>query len=369
MGRLPFPTLQIMETARFSPRTGHTPAVMKRGSIVLVLFLVAIAGVVVWRGSTRPVPVYQGRTVDAWLDAMAAAHYATTSSRSSDYEAALEHMGPQAVPFIFRKMEQDDSPWRNKYRDFWPKFPGFFQKHLPQPKPIAFGVWPASRALVCCGTNAIRVMLGRLNAWNPAVREAAWFAVDSLAFGRSQISTNETISLCVPALKDHDAVVRGIAAECLGRLGIAASNAVPALVPLLSSSEAGLHGVLMNVHAITANALGKIGPSATQAVPVLTNLLATGDSEVRVRAAVALWQITSNENLALPVIINELPSFVANAKYIPINALASMGPHAKAVFPSLLNELPFAQDPYERGLITNALKAIDPDAAAKAGIK
>jgi HEAT repeat protein len=293
-----------------------------------------------------------------------------SSRDDSEYSAALKELGPRAVPFIFRKLNQNDSPWRNKYRDIWPKLPGFFQKHLPKPKPITFEVWRAWMALNYCGTNATRMIINRLNDGNPAVREAAWDAVDS--FDRSSISTNEIISLCLPALKDNVAMVRLRAARQLGRMGAAASNAVPAIIPLLSSSEAGRSpSGHVYVRANSALALGSIGPAASNAVPALTNLMVIGDGYTRVAAAFALWRITSNENLSLPVIMKELPTLgkPLNNKQLPINALKAMGPRAKAAFPLLLSELPLAADDIQRGLITNALKAIDPEAAAKAGIK
>jgi len=340
---------------------------MKRVQITLAVLLIAIAGVIVWQVSGRREPVYQGRTVDAWLDDMTPSPGVMTA-RNSEYAAALKQMGPKAVPFIFRKLRQNDSAFQNKYRDIWPKLPAFFQKHLRQPKPISFDAWKAGFALQCCGTNATRMIIDKLNDGNPAVREAAWYAFASLA-GRS-ISTGETISLCLPALKDKAAMVRLHAAMSLGRMGAAASNTVPAIVPLLSSSEAGRQpSSRVYVRANVALALCSIGPAASNAIPALTNLIAVGDGYARVAAAVALWHITSNENLSLPVIMNELPTMNKQYKQMPINALKAMGPRAKAAFPLLVSELPRATDDFERGLITNALKAIDPEAAAKAGIK
>jgi HEAT repeat protein len=145
---------------------------------------------------------------------------------------------------------------------------------------------------------------------------------------------------------------------------------VPALITSLSSSEAGRHPPeRVFVRANAALTLGDIGPTASNAVPALTNLMATGDRYARMSAAVALWRITSNENLSLPVLIKELPSFDINSIHLPANALEEMGPRAKAAFPLLLTELPRATDNYQRETITKALKAIDPEAAAKVGIK
>lgn len=352
----------MFKSSRFRAGRNHTAVRMKRVHIVFAVLLVAIAGVIGWQASRRQEPVYHGRTVDAWLDDLAAAR------DDSEYAAALKQIGPKAVPFIFRKLRQNDSPWRNKYREIWPNLPSFFKKHLSRPKPITFDVWKAVMALIWCGTNATRLAIEKLNDGNPAIREAAWRAVSTFA-GRS-LTAKETISLCLPALKDNAAMVRLDAARCLGRLGAAASNAVPAIIPLLSSSEVGRHpSGQIYVRANSALALGEIGPAASNAVPALTNLMAIGDGYARVAAAVALWRITSNENLALPVIMNELPTMDKHSKQMPINALKAMGPRAKAAFPLLVSELPDAKDDIQRGIITDALKAIDPEAAAKAGIK
>ena len=336
---------------------------------MLAVLFIAIAGVIVWQASGwRQEPVYKGRTVDAWLEDTTGPSGIMTAYQNSEYRAALIEMGPKAVPFIFRKLRKNDSSFQNKYRDIWPKLPKFLQKHLSQPKPISFDAWTAGMALGDCGTNATRMIIDKLNDGNPAVREAAWHAVTP--FAEHLISTNEIISLCLPALKDNDAIVRLHAASSLGHLGAAASNIVPAIIPLLSSSEAGRQpSSRVYVRANAALALGSIGPAASKAVPALTNLVAVGDSYVRVAAAVALWHITSNENLSLPVIMKELPTFNTRSKQMPINVLREMGPRAKAAFPLLINELPIAADDIERGIINNALKAIDPEAAAKAGIK
>jgi len=329
---------------------------MKRVRILLGVLIIAVAGVMVWRALSAQEPVYQGRTVDSWLDDLTVSNGVARNVRSTEYRAALKQIGPEAVPFIFRKLRQND-------------LPGFFHKLLPQPKPISFDAGWAGTALADCGTNATRMVIDKLNDGNPAVREVAWRAV-SMSFARDSMSTNEMISLCLPALKDEVAMVRLEAARCLGRLGTAASNAVPALLPLLSSSEAGRRASQrVFVRANTARALGEIGPAASNAIPALTNLMATADSYGRVSAAIALWRITSNESVALPVIVNELPSFDKNMKQMPIDALKAMGPRAKAAFPALVSELSRTEDARLRGAITDAMKAIDPEAAAKAGIE
>jgi len=52
----------------------------------------------------------------------------------------------------------------------------------------------------------------------------------------------------------------------------------------------------------------------------------------------------------------------------PFRALKLYGPKAKLAVPAMVELLGREQDPGVRSLITNALEAIDPEAAAKAGI-
>jgi hypothetical protein len=338
----------------------------KRVQIALAVLLIATAGVVIWQESSEPEPAYQGRTVDSWLDDVPSSPLG--ASRHAAYPVALDQMGPKAVPFIFRKLRRNDSLLINKYRDVWPKLPSFFHNVLPKPKPLAFDLQRATMALACYGTNAtvLPMVIERLNDRNAAVRDVAWRCMRP-----GLMSTNETISLCLTGLEDSEASVRVRAAICLGRMGAAASNAVPALIPLLFDNESGARPLsYVAVRANSATSLGLIGPAASNAIPALAQLISTGISYDRVSAAVALWRITSNESLALPVILSELPKHdYHTGKATPINALKDMGPRAKVAYPVLLSELSLAADDHERRFIIEALKSIDPEAADKAGLK
>lgn len=247
------------------------------------------------------------------------------------------------------------------------------KKYIPQPKPISFNWFYAYMALSFCGSNSAHLVIEKLEDRNPAVREAAWQTF--LPSALSSTSTNEAIALALTALKDNDPMVCRAAALCLNGLGAAASNAVPGLIPLLTRSEVGRGPQIPHVplHAIAAVALGKIGPAAASAVPALTNLLAMGDSYARMSAAIALWRITLNENPYLDIISNELPTAEWNARYTISSFLQAMGPQAESAFPLLVNELardnaapsPSPIDTILKAPIINALRAIDPEAAAK----
>ncbi len=75
----------------------------RRGFALIVLAAIAgIALVVVYW--PRPEPAFEGMSLDAWLDDDLAKHH------SDDYRRAISQIGPPAIPFILRRLAQNDSP-------------------------------------------------------------------------------------------------------------------------------------------------------------------------------------------------------------------------------------------------------------------
>jgi hypothetical protein len=288
------------------------------------------------------------------------------------YTPVFAALGTNSIPFVLRRLSRDDSFLKNSYREVYPKLPGFIKKYLPARNPRSgerfFQASMAAAALQACGSNAVPVLIPKLKDGNPAVREACFSSVSGLA--HSSMSTRETISTFLPCLDDSEPMVRVNAALFYGRLGPAASNAIPALIRNLRSNETGRHHYASErvyVRAISAMALGQIGPPAVSAVPALTNLMASTNSYARASAACAVWQITSNASLSLPVLIGAFPTYDRDAKWQLIQTFAEMGPLAKSALPLLTNELKNA-DRRTWEMLTNALKRIDSEAAEKAGV-
>ncbi len=335
----------------------------------LAIGIIAISAVLLFRSSEPPQPYYQGRSLDSWLDEW------TTNQWGSpiDYTQVVAAIGTNAIPFVLRRLERDDSFLKNKYRELWPKLPGFVQKFLPVHNPnfpySFFDASMAAGAFQACGSNAIPLLIPKLKDRNPAVREACVSALPFLV--RASMSKDEMISTFLPCLDDSDPAVHVHAVSMYGQFGPGASNAIPALIRSLQSNETGRHKVRHEIFFVRANsalALGRIGPIAIRAVPALTNLMASTDPYARACAATAVWQLTSNANLTLPVLISEFPTYDRYSKPALIQTFTEMGPLAKPALPVLLNELTNT-DPRTLEPLTNALKRIDPEAAEKAGIK
>ncbi len=371
------------------------PAVRTRRRAFLIAILLAVVVAVLWLVfQPRPAePMAGGKPLDYWLNALAVAGSPTpriftraigpaAPTNEMNYDDALRQVGPQALPFILRKLGTNDSPLRNWYRVTQPKLPDWLKKRLPENRPIAFSVSEAQSAIYMAVTNdaeRIRLLLPAARNHNPAIREVAITLLNP--YNGQSLSTNEFMDVYRRAARDPDPSVRIHAIITLGRAGRAASNAVPELVDALHGNETGRHRESKERVYVRANAaltLGHIGPAAGGALPALTNLMATGDGYQRIAAATAIWQITSNASLALPQLLTDLPGLDASIKLLAIRTLGDMGPQAKGAVPLLLNEWAQARTgaasgrgrfrgPLSVNDITNALQAIDPEAAVRPG--
>jgi hypothetical protein len=111
--------------------------------------------------------------------------------------------------------------------------------------------------------------------------------------------------------------------------------------------------------------IGNCGPPAKAAVPSLIQALEGSQEELHEAAIQSLGKIHANPDLVIPLLIPCLTNNDLNED--AAIALANYGPVAKAVFPNLLPLLK-AGDPHTRKAARFALKRIDPEAAAKAGV-
>jgi HEAT repeat protein len=156
------------------------------------------------------------------------------------------------------------------------------------------------------------------------------------------------------------------AADAFRVLGTNAQSAAPALIRIANQN------ISRTSQMYAFQSLGFIGPStsAKQAVPSLLRWATNADVIVRCGAICLLGAIHAEPDRVVPVLMNALHDTNANVRYYAGMAVAheEFGPAARLAVPALVELL---NDPneIERGLATNALKAIDPAAAAKAGVK
>jgi HEAT repeat protein len=146
-------------------------------------------------------------------------------------------------------------------------------------------------------------------------------------------------------------------------LGESASNAVPELLQIYAEK------ISLDSQCQTIGALGDIGPAAKSAIPTLLGALnATNEMFVRHYSVLALGKIHSEPELVVPELVKLLHGSDPVLRRYDAEALGEFGTNAKSAIPDLTIML---NDGYShaRYMATNALKQIDPEAAAKAGVK
>jgi HEAT repeat protein len=250
--------------------------------------------------------------------------------------------------------------------------------------------------------EAIPSLLEALKDKNDEVRTGAIMALKQI-----KVDAKTAMPFLLETLKDKNIFVRGFAITWMGTLGPDAKSGVPALLEIAKQDKDMSRSVAMT--------LGEIGPEAKAGVPWLMELLKdrTNDPlqyDLRVQAALALWRIQGNKEITLPVLREALKDPKAyvrieaalglwrtgeekekmlallldmlkskgqgarkqdlEARLVRFQAAAALGeigPDAKAAVPILLELLGDRED--FRKSVADALKKIDPAAAAKAGLQ
>jgi HEAT repeat protein len=129
------------------------------------------------------------------------------------------------------------------------------------------------------------------------------------------------------SLKDKSPAVRSAAVSAFFKIGPAGETAVPQLIELLDDK------LIAQEAAMT---LGRMGVKAKPATPALIRLLKTAEGYERLHAAEALWLIDQDYDTAVPALIESLKD-----PYLPIlcdaaRVLGKIGPRASAAVPALV---------------------------------
>jgi HEAT repeat protein len=168
----------------------------------------------------------------------------------------------------------------------------------------------------------------------------------------------KNVGVLVRALKDESASVRENACHALGVMKAAAKDAVDPVAKLLDDKDLRVRAVMT---------LGEIGPPAKKMLPTLKKLLEDKDGDTQLAAALAVYQISGDVKESMKV----LEELLGTEKHytLAINALGEMGPAAIGMLPTLVNLYREEEVAADRMALANAIKKIDPKAAAKLGIK
>lgn len=160
--------------------------------------------------------------------------------------------------------------------------------------------------------------------------------------------------------EDADTDVRAEAARAIGRIGAPAASVTRLLTNVLGNLSCG-----DNLRGEAARALARVDPTGANTVRALRT--ATGDRSgyVCVCAAEALAKVATDANDAVMALAARLTD--QRARVMATQALYRIGPKAIKAVPALLVAAK-DKDRLFREAVVMALRKIDPQAAAKAGL-
>ncbi len=161
----------------------------------------------------------------------------------------------------------------------------------------------------------------------------------------------------IKQLQDPDPQKRKDAAFALSELGPKAAAAAPALVGALKDNDTRVWATM---------ALGKIGSAA--AAP-LAEALKDEDANVRKAALTALIDIGSGADAAVPELTKALSDKDEEIRKDAAYVLAAIGSAAKSAMPVLAKAFGEDESLDVKKAAGIALKAIDPEAAKRAGVE
>jgi HEAT repeat protein len=220
-------------------------------------------------------------------------------------------------------------------------------------------------------------MVKRLADSNAVVRRAA---ADELA--EHAATAQSAVPALINALNDRDVRVRANSARALGKIKQPAERVVPALVEAFQDADWTVrHNAALalrwvgeaatpflveavgdkrpRVRLFCADTLNRITPRyAAQTSPVLIALLDHPEDEIRLIAAEALGDLTSNASGAVPALTKLLDHPKTEARVIAIKTLGAIGQPANAAVPGLTALLAANQKTIVRVEAARALESI-----------
>ena len=290
----------------------------------LLLLGLLIAGIVYWLAGKvggPPDPEYQGRRLSAMLKESSLDVHTLESGRETRFGAedvlAIRQMGTNAIPYLLKELSATDSSLKIKLVELLSRQSVFSIRF----EMAAYHHYRAADAFQVLGPIG-----------EPAIPELARL-----------LNEGET--------SDH-------AAMALAGIG---DKSIPILIQTLSHTNA-------SVRASAAGALGTFSSGASVIVPALIQSLGDPNKDVRFTAAYSLGKRHQEAALAVPALMKCLEDAAPIMRAFSANALEKFGAEAKPAIPALLKARE-TTNTYTRDTIDRALRAIDPEAAARAGIQ
>jgi HEAT repeat protein len=266
-------------------------------------------------------PVYEGRTFDQWFSQYPYPAQPQNVSRASKAMVAL---GPEAVPYLDRKLRTRETYRRKFYMRLYRMLPRWISQSIPEVHPAIYVRAKAASILQILGTDAEAAAPALLEALDDESTDVRQHAFGAFLPGGITPPAEEIMPRLIKAL-DGTQHERAKAAAIISKYPVAGRAAIPKLTRLLSDRLPGArHNALV--------ALASIGLPEDFDLELIVEVLKQGHPFERGYAARAL-ATSANSKRTVPLLIEALDD--AEVRQIAVECLGQLGPKAKSAVPSL----------------------------------
>jgi HEAT repeat protein len=320
--------------------------VRKRVQVSLAFLLVAIAGVITWQVLWLREPVYQGKSLSLWLRSY------NLDGDSPEVDDAVRMMGTNVIPTLLGMLQAEDSRLRQALAALGFHYPPAEAQHMRAEKGLS--------ALGADASNAVPALIEIYEQnTSPTARRAAANAL---------VEIGPTAKQAIPALiksaTSTNSEVRAFALYTLGRMALEPELVDPVLIRALRDPD---REVRYQAACGLAN-FAFMGGDARPAVAALIGALQDSYMGVRSGAAHALGYIHSEPGIVVPALVKSLHDPDAGVRTYAASALGKFGTNGKSAIGPLVEMLNETNQDV-RSQASKSIKAIDPEAAVKAGVK
>lgn len=330
---------------------------MKRIFIAIILAASLVISLLLWKHSANSGPSYQDRTAREWL----------LDVNGSNPVAAMEAfrgMGTNAFPFLIGSLEKREPFQRRLNRAIYPYLPGRLQRFWSSPGSSSREpdqTWAAAYWVLANVSNANETLPELTRIWQHKEYESRRYVLTLVSLLAGPKDT-ECVPVLIDGIKDAGFAPRMFAFEGLMRMGPTAKAAVPALTAALKDPD-------INMRVLAGVCLWKIDGQTNMAVPLLHQVVNT-ESSVYTRRQSANWllEIDPHDEMVVPAFTRRLESSSLEIRKEAVGVLGSFGVSAKSAVPALV-KLIDSPDRDLRDPALSSLKKIDPETAAKYGVK
>ena len=362
----------------------------KRVKIALSVLLVALLAVMAWQALRPRGPVYQGKLLSSWLN-----EAFWSGGPSAQTTSATRSVGTNAVPTLLGMVKARD---------------GGFKRTLVmlsrRPSRVLFRLHSAEdyhrmamwgfEALGPTAKPAVPALIRLLKHDDVEVRSTAAYCLGVIG-----PSADEAVAALTECLSDAvnsgessraTAVLKERAATALGMMGPSARGAIPILTVATNDqmwyARNAAKAAVMRISGESvvplieqlrdtsdpikwyeaAMLISDFGTNAEPAIPLLISALGTKNDIILGHAAIALGKIHRQPDVCVPALIPLLSSPSVSTRQKSLGALGGFGDAATSAVPAMILCLSDS-DPWVRMRATSVLKAINLEAATKAGVK